>query len=144
MAENIPLSQLTTGTPTRASKVISSDMGADRLIVSDILGLTRASDITDFATAVEAVSPPVSVETISDALGYTPYSADNPQGYINAAGAANVTAGGDLSGTLGNATVAKVAGHTVVVSAPQNGDRLIYSNGQWVNYTETAIDGGNF
>jgi hypothetical protein len=68
----------------------------------------------------------VTVQTYQDivnALGYIPYNATNPSGYISTIN--GITAGGDLSGTYSNPSVAKLLGNSI----PANASGVLTNNG---------------
>lgn len=63
--------------------------------------------------------------------------------YLKSADVAGATVGGDLSGTIGNATVGKIQGQSVSATAPSSGEVLKWNGTAWAPAPDDAAAGSS-
>ena len=98
------------------------------------------------ADYTEVLAPPPPVISVNGQTGSVVLNTDNiAEGtanlYYTSARVAAEGVGGDLTGTIGNATVAKIRNISVSATAPSNGNVLVYDSNTnaWVPGTPTSI-----
>ena len=126
----------TTGTIT-GNAVTSSSVGTNSLLIYEATNTHKVS-----ITAPSALAPDYSlVLPLGLPLSSGLVLASDTSGQLSWVSAtANGAAGGDLSGTYPNPTVAKISGTTLSISALASGNYLKYNGTNWVNFTPTFTD----
>ena len=127
-----------TGTPSAYSLPVAS--------ASVLGGVKQGTNITIDGTGVVSATQVVSSvfgrtgavtlqsSDVTTALGFTPYNATNPSGYITG----SYSLAGDLGGTPGANTVAKLDNVGLSITSPVSGNILVYNGTNFVNQAPTG------
>ena len=99
------------------------------------LGLASSSDIPTKVSDLQNDSgfiTGINSSDVTNALGFTPYNSTNPNGYVNASGAASAAPVQSVNGKAGAVALgASDVGAVPVPGSPSTGNVLMYNNGGW-------------